>query len=188
MQHASQPFHTFQGVSRPSRVHQIRLCPLVQETARKPAPLPDMDGGSRRRGDPGASNSDAFPNVYALVVYDNDAFRLCMYLVLMTLSLLATLMLIMMWKCNDCTPAARKEPRGFRSSGNYVPICAQCHGANLRQTTADADSARRQPGRITISPHGERWHSDAGCAGLRNAHSTSERTPCKICVVTESPP
>ena len=113
-----------------------------------------MDGGRRRRGDPGASNSDAFPNVYALVVYDNDAFRLCMYLVLMTLSLLATLMLIMMWKCNHCTPAARKEPRGFRSSDNYVPICAQCHGANLRQTTADADSARRQPGRITIHPMG----------------------------------
>ena len=147
-----------------------------------------MDGGSRRRGDPGASNSDAFPNVYAFVVYDNDAFRLCMYLVLMTLSLLATLMLIMMWKCNDCTPAARKEPRGFRSSDNYVPICAQCHGANLRQTTADADSARRQPGRITISPRGERWHLDAGCAGLRNAHSTSERTPYKICVVPEAPP
>ena len=79
-----QSFHKFQGVSRLSRVRQLRFCSLVQDTAHTPALLPDMDGGSRRRGDPGASNSDAFPNVYALVVYDNDAFRLCMYLVLMT--------------------------------------------------------------------------------------------------------
>ena len=66
------------GVSGLSRVHQLRFCSLVQDTAHTPALLPDMDGGSRRRGDPGAANSDAFPDVYALVVYDNDAFRLCM--------------------------------------------------------------------------------------------------------------
>ena len=35
--------------------------------------------------------------------------------------------------------------------------------------------------RVTVSPHGECWHCEAECAGLRLARSKSTRVPCSIC-------
>ena len=78
LQQASQPFHTFQGIRRPSRVHQIRLFPPVEDTAgTTPAPLPRMDCGRHCSGAWGDPN---FQNICTFVVYDKGSFGLYMYL------------------------------------------------------------------------------------------------------------
>jgi hypothetical protein len=64
LQQANQPFRTFQGIRRPSRVHQSRL--------------PCMDCGRHCSGAWGGPN---FQNICTFVVYDKGSFGLYMYLV-----------------------------------------------------------------------------------------------------------
>ena len=53
--------------------------------------------------------------------------------------------------------------------------------SGIRQFTVWTTAKVPSPLEIWISPHGDRFHTAAGCGGLKSAGSISSRSACRLC-------